>query len=407
MAEIAKIRNARHRDRFSQVGIYLGKQLRFFIYQSDWKVLPMAGVIAALVAMVIRRRIFLNMEGDLLGAFALTCVAIWNGCFNSIQTVCRERGIVKREHRSGLHITAYVAAHMIYQLALCLAQTLITMAVLSFLGLRFADKPGFITPWRIVDIGITMLLISYASDMLSLFISSIAHTTTEAMTVMPFVLIFQLVFSGGIMELSQPWAKQISKLTVSNYGIKAIAAQAGYNDDPMMTIWRIIDQPTMRERPVERDITVGQLLELRNSGFVKGLIRELTEEDDEGEPILSFSEGRDAAPEALPQQSDADKIQQALDLVATGDDPELEAFRNYRIHIHSTVNELMKTYDTLNHPGALEELVTDKTREINYSKDYASTPENVYRNWIWLGAFALFFALLATISLELIDRDKR
>ena len=91
----------------------------------------------------------------------------------------------------------------------------------------------------------------------------------------------------------------------------------------------------------------------------------------------------------------------------TGDDPELEAFRNYRIHIHSTVDELMKTYDTLNHPGALKELVTDKTREINYSADYASTPENVYRNWIWLGAFALFFALLATISLELIDRDKR
>ena len=33
-------RRIRHRGRASQIPIYVGKQLRFFIYQSDWKVLP-------------------------------------------------------------------------------------------------------------------------------------------------------------------------------------------------------------------------------------------------------------------------------------------------------------------------------------------------------------------------------
>lgn len=80
-------RRIRHRGRASQIPIYVGKQLRFFIYQSDWKVLPMAAIIAALVNMVIRKDFFLTMEGNLKGAFALTCVAIWNGCFNSIQSV--------------------------------------------------------------------------------------------------------------------------------------------------------------------------------------------------------------------------------------------------------------------------------------------------------------------------------
>ena len=42
-------RKIRHRGRTSQIPIYLGKQFRFFLYQSDWKVLPMAAVIAALV----------------------------------------------------------------------------------------------------------------------------------------------------------------------------------------------------------------------------------------------------------------------------------------------------------------------------------------------------------------------
>ena len=40
-------RKLRHRGRMSQIPIYLGKQFRFFINQSDWKVLPMAAIIAA------------------------------------------------------------------------------------------------------------------------------------------------------------------------------------------------------------------------------------------------------------------------------------------------------------------------------------------------------------------------
>ena len=60
----------RHRGRGAQVWIYLGKLIRMFIYQSDWKVLPMAAIIAALVGMVIRKRLFITMEGTLMGGFA-------------------------------------------------------------------------------------------------------------------------------------------------------------------------------------------------------------------------------------------------------------------------------------------------------------------------------------------------
>ncbi len=106
---------ALHRGRGAQVWIYLGKLLRMFVYQSDWKVLPMAALIAGLVGMVIRKKMFLNMEGTIMGSFALVCVCIWNGCFNSIQVICRERDGVKREHRSGMHISSYICAHMLYQ----------------------------------------------------------------------------------------------------------------------------------------------------------------------------------------------------------------------------------------------------------------------------------------------------
>ena len=117
----------RHRGRGAQVRIYLGKMLRMFIYQNDWKVLPMAALIAGLVGMVIRTRLFVNMEGTLMGAFALVMVCIWNGCFNSIQVICRERDVIKREHRSGMHISSYIVSHMLYQALLCLAQTAVTL----------------------------------------------------------------------------------------------------------------------------------------------------------------------------------------------------------------------------------------------------------------------------------------
>ena len=115
--------HVRHRGRGSQIWIYLGKMLRMFVYQNDWKVLPMSALIAGLVGLVIRKKMFLNMEGTLMGAFAVVCVCIWNGCFNSIQVICRERDVIKREHRSGMHISSYVISHMMYQFLICALQT--------------------------------------------------------------------------------------------------------------------------------------------------------------------------------------------------------------------------------------------------------------------------------------------
>ena len=265
MTQPKVFRKLRHRGRASQIPIYLGKQLRFFVNQSDWKVLPMAAIIAALVSMVIRKDFFLTMEGNLKGAFALTCVGIWNGCFNSIQAVCRERPIIKREHRSGMHISSYIVSHMIYQFALCAAQTGLSMYVMKLLGVQF-PVPGFMTGWMIVDVGITMLLITYASDMMSLFISSVSHTTTGAMTVMPFVLIFQLVFSGGLLPLPD-WTKPLANFTISSYGINAIASQSGYNEVPMVTAWKTLDK--MRDTEVGGTVTLGQVMDLLGNPAVE------------------------------------------------------------------------------------------------------------------------------------------
>ena len=386
----------RHTGRASQVMIYLGKQFRFFINESDWKVLPMAAVIAGLVAMVIRNKFFVNMEGSLIGAFALTCVAIWNGCFNSIQAVCRERAIIKREHRSGMHITAYVTAHMIYQFLLCLAQTALTMFVLRQLGVKI-PKEGYITRWMIVDIGTTMLLITYAADMMSLFLSSISRTTTGAMTVMPFILIFQLVFSGGIIPLPE-WSRPLSNFTISNYGIRALAAQSGYNDLPMTSVWNTV--AGMRDSEIGGTVTVGELQEFMDSPALQKYRDEVV--------IPSYTVGE--AEELLDTKVKTGSDEQLNEPVTGGEimdfiknSEALKEKKDQTITVNMTVGELLEIFGEQN----VKKFVQEKTAEAAFKPEYELTGGNLAINWMALCVFIVGFALLATIALELIDKDKR
>ena len=228
----------RYRGRIAQVGIYLKKLIRMFVYQNDWKMLPMAALIGGVVTFAVGGSLFHTQEGTLSGCFALVCVCIWNGFFNSIQSVCRERPVIKREHRSGMHITSYIAAHMIYQMILCALETVIVLFICGQAGIAFPAE-GVITRFFIVDFGISMFLITYAADMLSLAISSLVRNTTTAMTVMPFMLIFQLIFSGGLVLLEGPAAK-LKSITAAKWGLQNLCALSDYNNQPMVTLWNTI-----------------------------------------------------------------------------------------------------------------------------------------------------------------------
>ena len=230
-----EINATRHTGRLPQTIIYLGKLFRMFIFQNDWKVLPMAAIIAGLISFAVGNNLFVTMEGTLTGTFAVSCICIWNGFFNSIQSICRERAIIKREHRSGLHISSYIVAHMIYQAVLCILQSVITIEVLSYTNVTLPSKP-LITPWPMVDLGITLFLLTFCADMMALMVSAICKNTTTAMTIMPFLLIFQLVFSGGFFSLPKE-AEPICDLTISKWGIISLCSQGDYNSLPMVSIW--------------------------------------------------------------------------------------------------------------------------------------------------------------------------
>ena len=246
MAEIQEKRiSNRYRGRITQVPIYIGKFFRMFIYQNDWKVIPMAAFIAILVSFVVKSTFAVTMEGTSKGALALMSVSLWNGFFNSIQVVCRERNIIKREHRSGLHISSYIFAHMVYQFFLCALQTITTLLVFISMGFHF-PATGVVFKSFLADMFITLFLITYAADMLSLLVSCLVKSTTAAMTVMPLILMVQLVFSGSMFVLPDTM-KPLSAIMISNHGNSCINAEARFNELPSSMGWTLLKK--MADRP--------------------------------------------------------------------------------------------------------------------------------------------------------------
>jgi hypothetical protein len=55
----------------------------------------------------------------------------------------------------------------------------------------------------------------------------------------------------------------------------------------------------------------------------------------------------------------------------------------------------------------IRDILQKKIAEASYNADYDCTQENVMRYWLRLSLFALVFAVLSTITLEFIDKDKR
>ncbi|MBO5495830.1 MAG: hypothetical protein J5967_00370, partial [Oscillospiraceae bacterium] len=157
---------------------------------------------------------------------------------------------------------------------LCLLQTTITLFVTSWVGVRYDLCTPLFSHWFILDFGVSMFLITYASDMMALWISTLCRSTTTAMTIMPFVLIFQLVFSGGMLTLPA-WSAPLTALTISGPGLEVIAAQGDTNNRPFVSIWNSIQG--MGSMEVSGTLKMEQVLDFINSDLP--LAKQLRDEE--------------------------------------------------------------------------------------------------------------------------------
>ena len=91
-------------------------------------------LIFSIIGLVMGDDTFVGYADTRNGAFALVCACIWIGIFNSIRTICRERDIVRLEHRTGLNLGSYILAHWLYEAMLCAAEALVVALLVAVMS---------------------------------------------------------------------------------------------------------------------------------------------------------------------------------------------------------------------------------------------------------------------------------
>ncbi len=183
-------------------------------------------LIAVLLNLVADENIFEIYESTKSMLFALSCSGIWIGLFDSIQEICKERVIVKREYMANLKLPGYILSKFTLQAILgCIQALMLSFVFLSLVG---ADKKGIFLEHFHLEIFFTVWLTVMASITMGFVISSIMKTGDKALALAPFVLIIQLLFSGILFSLEGA-GEIISYCTVSRWSVEALGSISKLN----------------------------------------------------------------------------------------------------------------------------------------------------------------------------------
>jgi len=228
------------------------------------------------------------------------------------------------------------------------------------------------------------------------------------MTVMPFVLIFQIVFSGGMLTLPK-WSEPLSDLTISRYGIMALSAQADYNNAPLASVWNAV--VGMRDREISGTFTVGEaakLLEDKNNPTVRELrdveiMRTMTVEEFADMAEEQGAVGASALLEPFGDKEVTGKITlgEAADYLLT--EPEAESLRETPVAYSMTVGQIIDLVGW----DRTRTVLQNTMAENRFVEEYVKSRGNIAFCWLVLLFYTGVYAALATITLEFIDKDKR
>jgi len=185
-------------------------------------------IIALLLTVVADKDTFIVFEPTQSIMFALACSGIWIGLFNTIQEVCKERAVLKREYMGNLRLWAYILSKYIVQGIICILQTTVLTGIF-LLMMKHGPKKEQVLASPQMEIWLTIFLTIYASLAMGLIVSAFVKNADRAMALAPFVLIIQLLFSGVLFELKGA-ADKISCLTASRWSMECLGNITNLNN---------------------------------------------------------------------------------------------------------------------------------------------------------------------------------
>lgn len=163
--------------------------------------------------------------------FMLATTGVWFGVINAAREICKEAAVLRRERLAGLHASAYLASKFVVLSLLVLVQSALLLGVLA-IRMHF-PSPGVMMPAP-VEIYLTVALSGIAGISLGLCISAASSTPDKATSLIPIVLVPQVLFAGVMFALHHI-TRVLSDLVTSRAAVDALSAIVDLNrlDTPL------------------------------------------------------------------------------------------------------------------------------------------------------------------------------
>ncbi len=163
--------------------------------------------------------------------FTISCMTALMGILNAFLEICKEREILKREHRTGLRLIPYLMSKVtVLGIIGTLQAGFLVGGSFLFLDLPTHDLLGS----TVLEYLMTLCLSIQASTAIGLLISSTAQTTERATLVMPAAIVLQLVFAGVLFKFTSV-TRFISYFIVSKWTMSALGTLFNLNALPFST----------------------------------------------------------------------------------------------------------------------------------------------------------------------------
>ena len=204
---------------------------RYFTIKTNDRVntllmLAQAPIIAILICLI-----FKEISSAVL--FMISISAIWLGAQNAAREIVSEEAIYKRERMYNLEIFPYILSKITVLSVVSLIQSFVFIIIL-FIHFNSAivelNEPHYLFFW--------MLFLSIASTFLGLLLSSLVKTSERAMTILPLILLPQIMLAGLIAKVSNGFVEFISYLTISRWGVEGFNIIQKNIIEPIATINR-------------------------------------------------------------------------------------------------------------------------------------------------------------------------
>jgi len=159
-------------------------------------------------------------------AFLMTIAAIWFGTSNSAREIVKEFPIYVRERMAFLIPSAYFLSKFLILSLLCLIQCFILLVGVG-LWMEWFD----IGTAEVIKMGGLLLLASFAGLSIGLALSSMVRSSDQAVSMIPVILLPQIVFSGLFMpDNAGKLVEWLSKIHISYWAYGAIGKVLQINE---------------------------------------------------------------------------------------------------------------------------------------------------------------------------------